>query len=863
MKKYLSICSVVFLLLFMNAAAKTDDAYDEYGGLVSKLSAFSIIDSTEYGAEDTVTRGEFAQILVNAMDLAGVENGKQIFADVTGETPGADSIALLYELNIINGHQDMMFYPDNPVTPEQAYKMIMIALGYRRRAENSGGYPMGYMICAEQAGVTDDVVCKIGEPATMSTIVRMVDNALNAPMLVEEPIGSGNYKKDVNSTLFSDILRKRNLIVKYGLVTGNRYGSFLGENVMGEGLVEVDGKLYKTSSDEVYRLTGYNVEYYVEGDDGSAMPTVYFAEPESEGISSMEINRRDISSTSLSNIKYYDEKTEKLKTAKLNSNCRIIFNGKPVYAPTNRNMIPVNGGLHLVDENGDGEYDIVKVSSCEYFEAERVSVRNNAVFLKDETFNGLKAITMDYEEDDFFGSIVSDSGEKAEIEDIKANDIICVYSSPDYRKIDIRILRSKQEATVTEFDKDENFLVADGVEYSFALDRSGKPLLPEDEIIVGRTYSFVIGTSGDIVFMEEVKELSVSYGYVIDTAYNGAFGDDIQCKVVTADKEVVIYSVADSVILNSNRVKKKDFPVLKDCLVQYSVDENGNICRIDESEAYGGYEKKQYNEETGIFSSLSYNDAIFTNDETIVFVIPDSREDDDFKTTIRLNDKDKYPVQAYDRDEQTSAAGAVLVYMNVSYDTPGFIDYESPIGVLESVSAVYDEYEGDVYKLRLVSEGEQKTLLVKNTAELKNIVRKMCIADVFLYSMNSLGYIDNIVTIAEFVPMPAYYHTGMMSPSEMVFGLVYEEEGGILAKGTKTSFVNCLKLKTDADSEDFKTFLLSADEEIYYYLYDSSKKTVDLATFDDVKSEISFGGDASKVFIYSADNEPRVVLIVE
>ena len=169
--------------------------------------------------------------------------------------------------------------------------------------------------------------------------------------------------------------------------------------------------------------------------------------------------------------------------------------------------------------------------------------------------------------------------------------------------------------------------------------------------------------------------------------------------------------------------------------------------------------------------------------------------------------------------------------------------------------------------LNLLSEGEKKSISVKNSPELYGVVDKMCIADVFQYSLNSLGEIDNILTHAQFVPMPNLYHSGMMSSNEMIFGMAYDEMGGILAKGTKTSFVNYLVLKTDLQSDDTKSFLLSTtgdDDEIYYYLYDSEEQQVDLASFDDIKSSISFGEfDASKVFIYSADNKPKIVLIVQ
>lgn len=95
--------------------------------------------------DNTVTRAEFAQILVKAMGIPAADNGK-IFADTVNHW-GRESIATAYAAGIINGYGDNRFGPNDLVTREQIAAMVV------RAAKLTG--PSGQLSFADNEAISD------------------------------------------------------------------------------------------------------------------------------------------------------------------------------------------------------------------------------------------------------------------------------------------------------------------------------------------------------------------------------------------------------------------------------------------------------------------------------------------------------------------------------------------------------------------------------------------------------------------------------------------------------------------------------------------------------------------------------------
>lgn len=113
-------------------------------------------------AEDGITRAEFAAVLCRAMGYepeaqADEMTEKRYFPDVTQDHWAAGYINFAYENKAIDGFPDGNFYPEQPVTNEQAIKMLIAAWGYTDEAEANGGYPNGYIRVAKEHGMLDTI----------------------------------------------------------------------------------------------------------------------------------------------------------------------------------------------------------------------------------------------------------------------------------------------------------------------------------------------------------------------------------------------------------------------------------------------------------------------------------------------------------------------------------------------------------------------------------------------------------------------------------------------------------------------------------------------------------------------------------
>ena len=92
--------------------------------------------ATTFGPADPVTRAQFAVALVTAMGWSVGPDEKEVFADVeggSGQVDPADYIAVVAQKNVMSGvaGDPPTFLPDQPVTLEQAFRVMLRAVGDR------------------------------------------------------------------------------------------------------------------------------------------------------------------------------------------------------------------------------------------------------------------------------------------------------------------------------------------------------------------------------------------------------------------------------------------------------------------------------------------------------------------------------------------------------------------------------------------------------------------------------------------------------------------------------------------------------------------------------------------------------------
>jgi len=198
LKKTLALV-VACLMLFglaATAASPYPDVADDGTPLseaVKVITALKVVegdDSGNFNPTASITRAEMAKILCTMVNTGAIGQSVTIFDDTPSSHWASGYIATATGLNYIDGFGDGTFRPDEPVTYEQAVKLITCALGYRVYADTLGGYPTGYMIAAAERDVTKNAHGKMSEAAPRGTIAIMIYNALNAPIMKQTKYSS-------------------------------------------------------------------------------------------------------------------------------------------------------------------------------------------------------------------------------------------------------------------------------------------------------------------------------------------------------------------------------------------------------------------------------------------------------------------------------------------------------------------------------------------------------------------------------------------------------------------------------------------------------------------------------------------------
>ena len=168
-KKFLTLVLAVMMVVsafsFSTSAASqfTDvDGENEYlAKSVSLLNYVGVakgVSETEFGTEQPVTRQQFALFVYRLMkagkDAPKTGNNTTKFADLTDATYFY-AISWANSQGIINGRSETSFDPNGTITLQEAYAMLVRALGYEKDGETLP-YPHGYNEVAEQKGVALD-----------------------------------------------------------------------------------------------------------------------------------------------------------------------------------------------------------------------------------------------------------------------------------------------------------------------------------------------------------------------------------------------------------------------------------------------------------------------------------------------------------------------------------------------------------------------------------------------------------------------------------------------------------------------------------------------------------------------------------
>lgn len=617
----------------------------------------------DYGIFRNISKSSFINYICNIY-------GDNSFTDEYDEK----AIELAESAGIIHkGQTDL----NKPLYYDEALTMVVRMLGYGIHAEESGGFPLGYIGIANQIGLTDGLSAVSGERMQEFDAVTLLYNAIGcgyAEMI--SVTDSGVVYGSTSETPFLYEFRKIYRVDGVVEATGGV------ELVSGNGLsnteVMIDGYVYDTDAD-LSEYVGMNVEAYVK-ETGSGRDRLLFAQPCNN--SEIIIKAEDVEGTTdnYKNIRYSDERGNK-KTASVTDIAKVLYNGQPIVQKTDESFSPGEGYIRLINNDGKSGYDVVFITDLKTVVVKSVSHLNESVTNKYTNDEDNLVLNLEEKDDDYVD--IREGENKIKLSDLIEGDVITFEKSEVSGKKYIKgqLAREKMSGEISAiYNRERTVLVINNVEYELS-EVYKSALEAKDvnaaEIKVGQSYTFSLDAYGKIAFAKKAED-TVKYGIAIAATTEGVFNKISYLKIFTSDGEFKIFTLAEKIELDGERgvLSENVIDSIKTSqngeinVIAYKADTNGQISYIDVADAYDEGNNGEFNELKNQrypyrHRNASFESEIFVGDTATVWAIDKTKLDDEesymVSTKSIFTGDTYYDFHAYNIDRYGFAEQFVLL----------------------------------------------------------------------------------------------------------------------------------------------------------------------------------------------------------
>lgn len=563
--KHLKKCFAIIILVcilftVINATALTlvDVAGTPYENAVTVLEDLGILadykDNT-FLPEELMTRVEFARIIANLMNISDKElsvGEASAFRDVPADLEGAGAINALAEIGLISGRSGGMYDPFAYLNYEEAIKTILTVLGYDVLADKQGGFPYGYLIFASRNGFGG---FSMGQRLTRGELARMLYHAIDIDML--SPVSYGNVTK-YDAAKGKTILAEKFDIFKWeGLVEANENTGISADGLgLRKGEVQINNTIYDVGETNASKLLGYYVTYYFKDETDKNIPRIISVLVHRKN-DELIITADNLVGFSDNTYSYYEEMGTSTYTASVKEDAKLIYNNRLFTNPDRFDssmLTPDNGYVRLIDNDGDGIYDVLFVSDYDIIVVGAINREDRLVYDK---YNS--SMTCLLEDTSKRISIVNTAGKEIKFSDINQDDVISVLRSDDGYVVEAVVSRERVTGTIKESSKDSNgvnIYVVNAREYKVTKNNANIP-----EISVNSSRTFLLDFAGKIAGMSDELNIQpgVEVGYLIKAQSNASgLKNNMSFLIFTSSGEFASLEGTDKIMINGIKVSNSD-----------------------------------------------------------------------------------------------------------------------------------------------------------------------------------------------------------------------------------------------------------------------------------------------------------------
>ena len=610
LKKVISTAAAVAMLASSASAFAASfpdvDKSANYAGAVDTLTALNIVngdDAGKFNPDNTVTRAEFAKMVVEALGEgdAAASSTYTSFADSQGHW-AAGYIEAGVGKGFINGYDENTFGPDDTVTYAQAVKMLVGAIGYDTYATQQGGWPSGYLAYGSSLDIINGVTGVTNDTAlTRAQCAVLVNNALKAPLCVVGLYLPGGLTHTVLSPVLTVkdgygedwqtlLTEKHNAYVAKGRVfeiPKQNLGLDLGEVRFRVEVARNFDELYYNVNDETGNYENYGwtsirafagetaaedmlyqyaeavVQKDVDSDDYTIISIapygtqrmVEIAAKDVKGLNDAETRLEAYKSETSNNTVKYQIDNENGVTTFVNG---IEVEGEALAdivvdyitgeqdADDNWIVAPNKvGTVTLIDEAGlgqtttNGYYNLMFITKYDTLIVDTVQTTSALARIYDKGANG----KMEWDpEDDKVEVTFTLDGEEIAYTDLQENDVLTVaYDMVNYENLKGCNFYEVQVSRTTAAGVVTGYNTRNG-ENKITVDGTDYDVIAADEVssdMLNTEYTLYLDVFGNVAYLEEGNSQK-NYGVVVGM-YTKAGDDYPTVRIITADGEIKTY----------------------------------------------------------------------------------------------------------------------------------------------------------------------------------------------------------------------------------------------------------------------------------------------------------------------------------
>lgn len=862
----ISLSFVFSLFTSISVNAEYSDLQESFSYKVDLLETLGIIEGYNDGTfrpDQSVSRVECMSFILRMMgikDFASYKDGH--IGDMKSSDWGYEAACTAADLGIIKLDENGNCNPNGYTTVEHAAIMIVRALGYEIAVKGNN-----YLAVAQNAGIFKDVYNTNGN-LTRKQIVNMLYNAIHVRVMEQTGYGSNETFSTSNDNtilwLNQHIYRER------GIVNGN-YLTSVGDitTSMQEEDVMIDGNIFNVGNTDAAKYLGYEVEYYAQRDVQSGEDTLLYIIPTSKN-KELKLVGEEAETIEADNVlywSYYAKDTSKRKKIKLNENVTVLYNGIKDYNFKLETFVFDDGYIKLLDNDGNGDYDVVFVNCHESYTVSGIDTEY-------EVINGYGGYVLEYGKYD--NIVVEDeSGQNIKITDIHEGSTVSAFKSKGTDLLKIIVSKKTVEGAIestTANDGDIKILLenewyelADNI---FTYDTG--------ELKAGTEGIFYVTYEGKICFYRISSSKEFKYGFLFaagltDEVFDEGVG---RLKVFTEDGVVSTYETTEYIRWNGNtrdpnsRNKytfadvllnlKDSVGSLEPQIIRFALNDEGKISKIlTDAGTVHEYENnylvsnKVLSSATYKTRSKSFDGNYFIDDNTVIFSVPEqdaygNYNETEFrimKTSDLFNDTVYNNISLYDLTD-TNVCGAITM----SFTAEKTVEAQNTF-IVTSIGKGVNKDEDVVDMLNGYFKGEKTSFYVKDGLDVSTIEKDMVIWIV----LNANGYVVNYGRIFDLENQVALDDAVSRINSESyIIGFYSYFLGDAFSKQN-----NYLSIKIN-DTYVLGNYIQS-DVNVYYYEPDS-RYSITPTSINNIQA-MRTGG--SRVFIRRCNGLAKDIIIIK